>query len=363
MFEKEQKRKLSGVKKIIVAVGMSGGVDSAVSALILKAQGYEVFGLFMRNWEEGEDCPAEADFADMTRVCDLIDIPYYSVNFTKEYWDEVFSECLKEFAKGATPNPDVLCNRQIKFAHLLKKAKRLGADKLATGHYCQIGDFDGKATLLKGADPNKDQSYFLHAVSHEKLADALFPIGHLPKPQVRKMAEERGLHIHAKRDSTGICFIGKRAFRPFLSQYIKPKPGPFKTLEGSVMGQHEGAHFYTVGQRKGLGIGGPGDAWFVVDKSMEKNTVYVVQGEEHPALYKQKLLATDVNWISGRAPSFPLNCHAKIRYRQQEVPCIVTCQERVLHVEFTAPQRAITPRQSIVFYEGEKCLGGALIEK
>ncbi|MDX8431698.1 MAG: tRNA 2-thiouridine(34) synthase MnmA [Candidatus Algichlamydia australiensis] len=350
------------MKKPIVAVGMSGGVDSSVSALLLKEQGYEVFGLFMRNWEEGEDCPAEADYADMARVCEQIGIPYYTVNFTKEYWDEVFSECLDGFAKGVTPNPDILCNRQIKFSHLLEKAKRLGADKLATGHYCQIGETDGRTTLLKGFDPNKDQSYFLHAVSHEKLGDTLFPIGHLPKPEVRKIAREHNLYTHAKKDSTGICFIGKRAFRPFLSQYLKPKPGPFKTLEGKVLGQHEGSHLYTIGQRKGLGIGGPGEAWFVADKAHEENTVYLVQGENHPALFQSKVVASDAFWIAGTAPNFPFSCTAKIRYRQEDSPCTLDSSGEQLIAKFEKPQRAVTPGQSIVFYDGARCLGGAIIK-
>ncbi|GAB5411743.1 MAG: tRNA 2-thiouridine(34) synthase MnmA [Chlamydiales bacterium] len=348
------------MKKPVVAVGMSGGVDSSVAALLLKEQGYEVFGLFMRNWEEGEDCPAEADFADMARVCDQIGIPYYTVNFTKEYWDEVFSECLNDFKKGITPNPDILCNRQIKFHHLLEKAKRLGADKLATGHYCQIGP---GGTLLRGADPNKDQSYFLHAVLHDKLKQTLFPIGHLPKPEVREIAKKQGLFTHAKKDSTGICFIGKRAFRPFLSQFLKPKPGPFQTLEGNVLGTHEGAHLYTIGQRKGLGIGGPGEAWFVADKDVPKNIVYLVQGENHPTLLKNALIASNPIWISGVPPEFPLTCTAKIRYRQEDSSCTVTKKGELLHVTFKDPQKAVTPGQSVVFYQGNSCLGGATISK
>lgn len=361
LFGKEEKGKIIPMKKPIVAVGMSGGVDSSVAAYLLKEEGYQVFGLFMRNWEEGENCPAEEDFADVVKVCEQLNIPYYSVDFTKEYWDEVFAECLKGFEKGITPNPDILCNRQIKFHHLLKKAKRLGADKLATGHYCQVaGDQDKH--LLKGADLNKDQSYFLHAITAEVLEDVLFPIGHLPKPDVRRIASDANLHVDTKRDSTGICFIGKRAFRPFLAQFLKPKQGLFQTLEGKTLGKHEGAHFYTIGQRKGLGIGGPGEPWFVADKDIAQNIVYLVQGEEHPALYKNHLIAKDPTWISKKPPVLPLTCWAKIRYRQEDVACRIEAEANGnLKVTFASPQRAITPGQSVVFYEGNRCLGGGVI--
>jgi tRNA-specific 2-thiouridylase len=341
-----------------VIVGMSGGVDSSVSALLLKQQGHEVVGLYMKNWEESDPsgtCTSERDFDDVVKVCEQIGIPYYTVNFTQEYQTKVFAQFLAELKVGHTPNPDILCNREIKFKLLLQKALDLGADFLATGHYARI---DERNRLLKGIDPGKDQSYFLYTLNQKILSQVLFPIGHLEKKEVRKIASIHNLATAKKKDSTGICFIGKRDFRPFLANYLPYQKGDFKTLDGKIIGEHVGAAFYTIGQRKGLCIGGPGDAWFVVGKDIENNIVYIEQGSGHPALYASKLLATDATWISGEIPS---RCKAKIRYRQADQPCEVTLEKDHLTVRFDAPQRAITPRQSIVFYEGNICLGGALI--
>lgn len=349
-------------QKKTVVVGMSGGVDSSVSALLLKQQGFNVIGLFMKNWEETSSdgqCTSAKDFEDVIRVCEKIDIPYYSVNFVQEYMDNVFTHFLEELKQGFTPNPDILCNREIKFQVLLAKAFQIGADYLATGHYCQTSK-DG--LLLKGMDPGKDQSYFLYTLKKEILQKVLFPIGHLPKTEVRKIAAEYRLATAEKKDSTGICFIGKRDFKEFVSQYIPYHTGPFLTLDGKKLGEHEGMAFYTIGQRKGLGIGGPGEAWFVADKDPENNIVYLAQGEEHPALYAYELTATDISFVEPPSFPFPLRCKAKIRYRQPEQECIVTSLgEDKLHVRFLEPQRAITKRQSIVFYQEDRCLGGAMI--
>lgn len=358
---------MSSQTKGTVVVGMSGGVDSAVSALLLKRQGYRVIGMFMKNWEEtGEDgiCPAVEDYEDVVRVCRQIDIPYYAVNFSKEYWEGVFSHFLEEYQAGHTPNPDILCNKEIKFKVLFEKAMEYGADYLATGHYARIDCVEGRHRLLKGRDPEKDQSYFLYAINGAVLDRVLFPIGDLLKSEVRALAQEFGLANAKKKDSTGICFIGERNFKEFLSGYIPAKPGNFETLDGKVVGKHDGAAYYTMGQRRGLGIGGPGEAWFVVGKDIPRNIVIVAQGEDHPALFCDSLTATEASWIVGRAPdALPLHCQSKIRYRQADQPCILTkIEEGRLHVDFPTPQRAATPRQSIVFYDGDCCLGGALIE-
>lgn len=349
-----------------VIVGMSGGVDSSVSALLLKQQGYHVVGVFMKNWEEENDavCPAAQDFEDVALVCEKMGIPYYSVNFAKEYWDHVFSHCLEEFKQGYTPNPDILCNREIKFKVFLKKALELGGDFLATGHYCRNVLVEEEHRLAKGLDPTKDQTYFLYTLKKEQLQKVLFPIGHLHKTEVRKIAREHQLVTANKKDSTGICFIGKRNFKEFLNQYIPSRPGAFKNLKGEVVGEHEGVAFYTIGQRKGLKIGGKGEAWYVVGKDISRNVVIIDQGEEQPGLYADRLIATDASWINGLTPSTPYRATAKIRYRQPEVPCTIEKIERgALYISFDQPQRAITPRQSIVFYEGEFCLGGALIQQ
>lgn len=337
-----------------VVVGMSGGVDSSVSALLLKQQGYRVVGLFMKNWEESGPCRATQEFEDVVRVCDTLQIPYYSVNFVEEYRESVFAQFLADYQAGLTPNPDVLCNREIKFKVFLEKALALGADFLATGHYCRL---DPQARLLRGLDPEKDQSYFLHAVKQEAFRKVLFPIGHLPKKQVRALAREHHLATAEKKDSTGICFIGKRDFRPFLSQFLGTKPGPFETLSGEIVGQHEGAAFYTLGQRKGMGLGGEGEAWYVVGKNLERNVVFVERGANHPALFSQELLIKDLTWVA-ETPAYPLRCTAKIRYRQQDTPCTLYEDGRVI---FDEPQRAATPGQSAVFYQGELCLGGGVI--
>lgn len=339
-----------------VVVGLSGGVDSSVSALLLKEKGYHVIGMFMKNWDEGEECPAEKDYEDVVRIAEQLDIPFYTIDFTKEYWDSVFSTFLSDMEKGLTPNPDVLCNKEIKFKAFLQKAKELGADYLATGHYART--VDGK--LLKGSDPNKDQSYFLYGVTKSALEQTLFPIGDLPKPQVREIAKKHGLITHNKKDSTGICFIGKRDFRPFVQKYLKKQPGLIETIDGKTVGEHEGVIFYTIGQRKGLGIGGPGDAYFVAGKDLKRNVLTVVQGEDHPALFTKEILATDVHWISS-PPLLPLKCFAKVRYRSKEVPCHIEPIGEDLKVTFDNPERAVTPGQAIVFYLGDECLGGGLI--
>ncbi len=355
------------VKRPTVVVGMSGGVDSSVSALLLKQQGFNVIGLFMKNWEEQDDngvCLASREYEDVISVCEHLGIPYYSVNFVKEYWDQVFSFFLKELKEGYTPNPDILCNREIKFNAFLAKAKSLGADYLATGHYCQIGRDPEHPKLLKGLDPGKDQSYFLYTQKEEILKQVLFPIGHLNKSDVRKIAEDHGLATADKKDSTGICFIGERNFKQFLKKYISYSSGHFQTLQGEKVGVHEGAAFYTIGQRKGLGIGGAGLPWFVVSKCIKKNIVYVEQGTDHPALYSDTLTATDISWVASTPPTLPLQCKAKIRYRQSDQPCIIEKEDNgTLFVKFLNPQRAITPRQSIVFYQEDHCLGGAMIHK
>jgi tRNA-specific 2-thiouridylase len=341
-----------------VVIGMSGGVDSSVSALLLKEKGYEVIGLYMKNWEDLDgSCPGTADYEDVVRVCDTLQIPCYTINFVQEYRDSVFSHFIEELKMGYTPNPDVLCNREIKFKVLFQKAKELGADFLATGHYAQT--HEGK--LLRSTDFDKDQTYFLYTLKEEILKQVLFPIGHLKKKEVRALAANQSLSTAEKKDSTGICFIGERNFRDFLGGYIPYTEGAFETLSGKKVGTHQGASFYTIGQRKGLKIGGAGEAWFVVGKDIARNVVFVEQGQDHPALYRSTLEATDISWVD-KAPSFPLKCTAKIRYRQQDQSCTVTQNENDrLSVEFDNPQRAITPRQAVVFYQGPRCLGGALI--
>ncbi len=342
-----------------VVVGMSGGVDSSVTALLLKQQGYRVIGLFMKNWEEGEECPATHDFADVVRVCEEIDIPYYSVNFVKEYRENVFSHFLEDLKAGHTPNPDILCNREIKFKVFFQKALDLGASYLATGHYSRIQD----QQLFKATDSKKDQSYFLYTLRKSILNQVLFPLGELEKSQVREIARTHGLATSEKKDSTGICFIGKRDFRSFLNGYIAYEPGNFENTKGQVIGKHRGVAFYTIGQRKGIEIGGPGNAWFVVGKDIPRNVVIIEQGADHPSLFAQDLTATDISWVNESPPSFPYPCKAKVRYRQADQSCTITHEEAGrFHVHFDRPQRAITPRQSIVFYQGDLCLGGAIIE-
>ena len=350
-----------------VVVGMSGGVDSSVTAALLKEQGYRVIALFMKNWEEKDEtgaCTSDKDYADVAKVCERLDIPYYSVNFAKQYWDNVFVHFLAEYKAGYTPNPDILCNREIKFKVFFEKAMELGGDYLATGHYCQNFSRDGESRLVKGADPGKDQTYFLYTMKKEILERVLFPVGAIHKSEVRAIAAQYDLATKEKKDSTGICFIGERDFRKFLSQYVQAKPGDFRSLDGAKVGQHEGAAYYTLGQRKGLALGGQGEPWFVVGKDVQQNIVFVERGYDHPALFADELTATEMSWVSGVMPALPHRCRAKVRYRQQDQDCVITsCENGVLRVVFDRPQRAITQRQSVVFYDDDVCLGGAMIER
>ncbi len=349
-----------------VVVGMSGGVDSSVTALLLKEQGYDVIGVFMKNWEEedGGACTAESDWRDVRDVCDLIGIPYYSVNFAREYWDRVFSYFLAEYKAGRTPNPDVLCNREIKFRAFLDFAMELGAAKMATGHFVRT---DGEGRLLRGVDPGKDQSYFLYMLKCAQLKKAIFPVGGMTKAEVRAYAEAKGLPVSQKKDSTGVCFIGERNFKKFLSEYLPAQPGAMVDPEGHEVGRHDGLMYYTLGQRRGLGIGGCGDgrSWFVIGKDLEKNRLLVAQGEDHPMLYSNHCLGTDVTWI-GEAPireGETLQCTCKYRYRQADQPVEATLQGDKLLLHSLTPQRAVTPGQSAVLYQGDVCLGGAIVEK
>lgn len=350
----------NGLKTVVV--GMSGGVDSSVTALLTKLQGYKVIGLFMKNWDETNPdgtCSADQDYQDVIKVCEKLDIPYYSVNFVQEYWEGVFEEFLNDYRQGFTPNPDILCNREIKFKVFYQRARLLGADFLATGHYCQLN----RDHLAKAVDTNKDQTYFLYAVDRRVFKHVLFPIGHLPKPKVRELAERFDLATKAKKDSTGICFIGERNFKNFLSQYIEGQKGNFVDLNGKILGKHDGVCFYTLGQRKGMGIGGPGEAWFVVGKNYTQNEVILAQGDDHPALYADGLTAVEMNWLTETPMSGTFRCKAKVRYRQVEQDCMVTVEESSVRVIFDQPQRAMTPRQSVVFYQGELCLGGGIISE
>lgn len=349
-----------------VVVGMSGGVDSAVSALLLKRRGYEVIGVFMKNWnEDNEDgvCTAESDWRDVRDVCDKIDIPYYSVDFAKEYWDRVFTLFLNEYRAGRTPNPDVLCNREIKFKAFLDFAMKAGAEKMATGHFVQT---DGEGRLLRGVDPNKDQSYFLYMIHAEQLKKALFPVGGLTKPEVRQIAEEAGLPVSKKKDSTGVCFIGERNFKKFLNTFLPAQPGDMVTPEGEKVGRHDGLMYYTLGQRRGLGIGGRGDgrSFFVVDKDLKNNRLIVAQGEDHPLLYSRACTANQATFIGDPLPeNTPCRLTAKFRYRQADQPVTVTRTGDTLHFAFDTPQRAVTPGQSAVIYDGPCCLGGGIIDR
>ncbi len=352
-----------------VIVGMSGGVDSSVAASLLLRRGYRVEGLFMKNWEEddgSEYCTAEADLADAGAVCEMLGIDLREANFAAEYWDDVFRHFLAEYRRGRTPNPDVVCNREIKFKAFLEYALALGADLIATGHYARRLERNGEVWLCKGADRDKDQSYFLCEVGEASIRRCLFPLGELTKPEVRRMAAALGLPTRDKKDSTGICFIGERKFGDFLRRYLPARPGPIATLEGDEIGQHQGLMHYTVGQRQGLGIGGlrdyPEVPWYVARKELASNTLYVVQGEDHAALQSSGLIADMPAWINGRTPPLPLRCSAKTRYRQADFDCEVDrAGERRLRVDFDRPQRAVTPGQYVVFYQDERCLGGAPI--
>ena len=352
-----------------VVVGLSGGVDSSVAALLLKREGYDVVGLFMKNWEDDDDdeyCSTRQDLIDAAAAADVIGIPLEAVNFAMEYKDRVFAEFLREYGAGRTPNPDVLCNAEIKFKAFLDHALRLGATRIATGHYAQLRGEHGRFALLRGADPAKDQSYFLHRLTQAQLARVLFPVGHLLKSEVRRIAQQAGLPNHAKKDSTGICFIGERPFREFLNRYLPRDPGPIVTPEGRRIGEHVGLAFYTIGQRKGIGIGGTrggdGEAWYVAAKDLENNSLVVVQGHDHPLLLKRALQAQDASWISGEMPEAGSTHAAKTRYRQADSACrVVRSEDAAIALEFAQPQWAVTPGQSVVLYDAEVCLGGAVI--
>ena len=360
--------------KTRVIVGMSGGVDSSVAALLLKREGYDVVGLFMKNWDDTDEngvCTATQDYEDVALVAEQIGIPYYSVNFEKEYWDRVFQYFLNEYRKGRTPNPDVMCNKEVKFKAFLDYAMDLGADYIAMGHYARVSrDGQGQVHLLRGQDANKDQTYFLNQLSQAQLQKALFPLGYLQKSQVREIASQAGLATAKKKDSTGVCFIGERDFNEFLSNYLPNQPGKMKTLDGQVKGDHQGLMYYTIGQRHGLGIGGStgsdgsNEPWFVIGKDQNSQTLYVGQGFHHPNLYADYLMASDLSFTAGQAPSESFECTVKFRYRQEDVPARVEISQdgQQAKVIFRDPARAITPGQAVVFYQGEECLGGGTID-
>ena len=354
------------MKQQRVIVGLSGGVDSAVAALLLKQQGYEVIGLFMKNWEDDDDDefgPARVDLVDAASVADRIGIELEAVNFSAEYKDRVFASFLEEYQAGRTPNPDVLCNAEIKFKAFLDHAMAMGADYIATGHYARLDRVGDAVKLLRALDESKDQSYFLYRLNQAQLSKTLFPLGELRKTEVREIALKNNLPNHAKKDSTGICFIGERPFREFLNRYLPKQPGAMQTPEGKLIGEHQGLMFYTIGQRQGLGIGGPGEPWFVSGKDIEKNILYVVQGHDHPALLKPNLSAGDLSWVAGRFPPTMISYGAKTRYRQRDAACRIdevnlgTCD-----VLFDQPQWAVTPGQSVVLYDHDVCLGGGFIQ-
>jgi len=352
-----------------VMMALSGGVDSAVSLLLLKRQGYEVEALFMKNWDEDDAdgyCAAAEDLADAERVCEQLGVALHTVNFSHEYWENVFTRFLDEYRSGRTPNPDVLCNREVKFQVFVEHARDLGAECIATGHYARIAVNGGERRLLTGADDNKDQSYFLHMLTQEQLRPALFPIGELQKSDVRRMAREAGLETHDKKDSTGICFIGEQPFQQFLARFLAPRPGAVESVDGVTVGAHEGLMYYTIGQRQGLGIGGrvggSGEPWYVVEKDLSRDTLIVAQGREHPALFGRELQAGELHWIGSEAPALPLRCKAKVRYRQRGQDCQVLADGDGCRVVFDNPQWAAAPGQSVVFYAGDECLGGAIID-
>ncbi len=352
-----------------VMVGMSGGVDSSVAAMLLRDRGHAVTGVFMKNWNEDdgtEYCTAKEDLFDALRVCDRLGIELETVNFAAAYWERVFAHFLAEYRAGRTPNPDVLCNREIKFKVFLDHCRSQGAEFIATGHYARTGlTADGATTLLRALDGNKDQSYFLYAVAPDAIARTLFPLGELAKPRVRALAREAGLITHDKRDSTGICFIGERRFADFLKTYLPAQPGPIATPEGRVLGQHQGLMYYTIGQREGLGIGGVRGGgeqpWYVADKQLDRNTLIVVQGSDHPLLHWHGLHAAQLHWIPDSPEQSAFACTAKTRYRQPDQACVVRWHGDSCEVRFAEPQRAITPGQSVVFYRGDRCLGGGVI--
>ena len=349
-----------------VVVGMSGGVDSSVAAYLMKQQGHEVLGVFMNNWEEKDDrgvCTSQKDWDDVRRVCDVIDIPYYSVNFAREYKERVFAHFLEEYQKCRTPNPDVLCNREIKFNVFLNFAETLGAEKLVTGHFANLGRQGDKVTLLRAKDENKDQTYFLYMLGQRALFRACFPVGGLLKSEVREIARQQGLPTSEKKDSTGVCFIGERDFRAFLKTYLPAQGGDMVDESGKVVGHHEGLMYYTLGQRRGLGIGGGGNGqrWFVIEKDVKHNRLIVSQGEDD-RLYTPRAEASEATWISGEAPGGEVECMVRLRHRQPLQKCRIQISGEKVHMEFDRPQRAVTPGQSAVFYQGDVCLGGAIVD-
>lgn len=360
--------------QIRVVVGMSGGVDSSVTALMLKEQGYDVVGVFMKNWDDTDEngvCTATEDYKDVAKVANQIGIPYYSVNFEKEYWDRVFQYFLDEYTKGRTPNPDVMCNKEIKFKAFLDYAMQLGADYVATGHYARvIRDEAGVSHMLRGVDNNKDQTYFLSQLSQEQLSKTMFPLGHLEKPEVRAIAEKAGLATAKKKDSTGVCFIGEKNFKEFLGKYLPAQPGKMMTLDGVEKGDHAGLMYYTIGQRQGLGIGGGhGEAqlpWFAIGKDLKTNTLYVGQGFHHDNLYATDLKASDIHFTTDDFAEKEFKCTAKFRYRQKDTGVTVKidpADATKATVIFDEPVRAITPGQAVVFYREDECLGGGLIDQ
>ena len=353
-----------------VVVGMSGGVDSSVAALLMKRAGHEVIGVFMNNWEEKDDagvCTAERDWSDVRHVCDTIGIPYYATNFAKEYYQNVFTHFLEEYRRGRTPNPDVLCNREIKFKCFLDYALKLGAEKVVTGHFANVDHLGGEYRLLRARDENKDQTYFLYMLGQRALSYACFPVGNLTKAEIRVIAREAGIPVSEKKDSTGVCFIGERNFKQFLSGYLPAQPGDMVTVSGEVVGRHDGLMYYTLGQRRGLGIGGRGDGrrWFVVAKDLVSNRLIVEQGEDSPLLYSPETMCEDATWLAEHPPvpdGEPFRCMVRLRHRQPLQGCEITVTGTDVRIRYDAPQRAVTPGQSCVFYLDQVCLGGAIVK-
>lgn len=349
-----------------IVVGMSGGVDSSVAALLLKEQGYDVIGIFMKNWDDTDEfgvCTATEDYEDVINVCNDIGIPYYAVNFEQQYWDKVFTYFLEEYKAGRTPNPDVMCNKEIKFKAFMEHAMSLGADYLATGHYAQVVPTENGVTMHRGKDQNKDQSYFLNQLTQDMLEKVMFPIGNMDKKDVRAKALEAGLSTAQKKDSTGICFIGERNFKEFLSEYLPAQPGAMETMTGEKVGKHDGLMYYTIGQRHGLGIGGAGEPWFVIGKKLDSNALLVGQGFHHDALYSNSLTAVDMSYTTVRDLPETFTCTAKFRYRQPDTNVSVELRaDGTAHIVFEEAVRAITPGQAVVLYDGDECLGGGTID-